>query len=110
MTDTQLLFWASQKHSQKTDHFDGIIHFIFQPAEEWGKGAQAMIDDGLMKNFPFEEIWGFHNMPGLPIGNFETRPGPIMSAEDNFEIQLIGIGGHASKPQAGKETMLPHAH
>ena len=91
----------------KNSHFDGIIHFIFQPAEEWGKGAQAMIDDGLMKNFSFEEIWGFHNMPGLPIGNFETRPGPIMSAEDNFEIQLIGIGGHASKPQAGKETMLP---
>jgi amidohydrolase len=91
----------------KGDHFDGIIHFIFQPAEEWGKGAQAMIDDGLMQKFPFEEIWGFHNMPGMPIGNFETRPGPIMSAEDNFEIQLIGIGGHASKPQAGKETMLP---
>jgi hippurate hydrolase len=66
-----------------------------------------MIDDGLMQKFPFEEIWGFHNMPGMPIGNFETRPGPIMSAEDNFEIQLIGIGGHASKPQAGKETMLP---
>ena len=91
----------------KNSHFDGIIHFIFQPAEEWGKGAQAMIDDGLLKNFSFEEIWGFHNMPGLPIGNFETRPGPIMSAEDNFEIQLIGIGGHASKPQVGKETMLP---
>tara|TARA_B110000240_G_scaffold13909_1_gene14412 strand:+ start:230 stop:1381 length:1152 start_codon:yes stop_codon:yes gene_type:complete len=91
----------------KGDHFDGIIHFIFQPAEEWGKGAQAMIDDGLMQKFPFEEIWGFHNMPGMPIGNFETRSGPIMSAEDNFEIQLIGIGGHASKPQAGKETMLP---
>ena len=91
----------------KGDHFDGIIHFIFQPAEEWGKGAQAMIDDGLMQKFPFKEIWGFHNMPGMPIGNFETRSGPIMSAEDNFEIQLIGIGGHASKPQAGKETMLP---
>ena len=91
----------------KGDHFDGIIHFIFQPAEEWGKGAQAMIDDGLMQKFPFEEIWGFHNMPGMPIGNFETRSGPIMSAEDNFEIQLIGIGGHASKPQACKETMLP---
>ena len=91
----------------KNDYFDGVIHFIFQPAEEWGKGAQAMIDDGLMQKFPFEEIWGFHNMPGMPIGNFETRSGPIMSAEDNFEIQLIGIGGHASKPQAGKETMLP---
>ena len=91
----------------KGDHFDGIIHFIFQPAEEWGKGAQAMIDDGLIQKFSFEEIWGFHNMPGIPIGNFETRSGPMMSAEDNFEIELIGVGGHASKPQAGKETMLP---
>ena len=91
----------------KGDYFDGIIHFIFQPAEEWGKGAQAMIDDGLIQKFPFEEIWGFHNMPGIPIGSFETRSGPMMSAEDNFEIELIGVGGHVSKPQAGKETMLP---
>ena len=87
--------------------FDGIIHFIFQPAEEWGKGAQAMIDDGLMEKFSFEEIWGFHNMPGIKVGHFETRPGPMMSAEDNFEIELKGIGGHASKPQAGKETLQP---
>ena len=87
--------------------FDGIIHFIFQPAEEWGKGAQAMIDAGLMKKFSFDEIWGFHNMPGIAVGSFETKPGPIMSAEDNFEIELRGIGGHASKPQAGRETLQP---
>jgi len=87
--------------------FDGIVHFIFQPAEEWGKGAQAMIDDGLMRKFSFEEIWGFHNMPGIEVGHFETKPGAMMSAEDNFEIELRGIGGHASKPQAGKETLQP---
>ncbi|MGB0634623.1 MAG: M20 aminoacylase family protein [Paracoccaceae bacterium] len=91
----------------KSYGFDGIIHFIFQPAEEWGKGAQAMIDDGLMEKFSFEEIWGFHNMPGIEVGHFETRPGPMMSAEDNFEIELRGIGGHASKPQAVKETLQP---
>ena len=87
--------------------FNGIIHFIFQPAEEWGKGAQAMVDDNLMDRFPFEEIWGFHNIPGLPTGHFETRPGPIMSAEDNFEIILKGLGGHSSQPHSGSETLVP---
>lgn len=87
--------------------FNGVIHFVFQPAEEWGKGAQAMVDDNLMDRFPFDEIWGFHNMPGLPAGHFETRPGPIMSAEDNFEIILKGIGGHSSRPHDGNETLVP---
>lgn len=86
--------------------FDGTVRFIFQPAEEWGKGALAMLDDGLMQRFPFDEIYGIHNMPGLPIGHFETRPGPIMSAEDNFEIVLKGIGGHAARPHASNEVLV----
>lgn len=86
--------------------FDGTVRFIFQPAEEWGKGALAMLDDGLMQRFPFDEIFGLHNMPGLPIGHFETRTGPIMSAEDNFEIVLKGIGGHAARPHSGNETLV----
>jgi len=86
--------------------FDGTVRFIFQPAEEWGKGALAMLDDGLMHRFPFDEIFGLHNMPGLPIGYFETRAGPIMSAEDNFEIVLKGIGGHAARPHSGNETLV----
>ncbi len=86
--------------------FDGTVRFIFQPAEEWGKGALAMLDDGLMHRFPFDEIFGLHNMPGLPIGYFETRAGPIMSAEDNFEIVLEGIGGHAARPHSGNETLV----
>ncbi|MDH6233868.1 amidohydrolase [Mesorhizobium soli] len=86
--------------------FDGTVRFIFQPAEEWGKGALAMLDDGLMQRFPFDEIYGIHNMPGLPIGHFETRPGPIMSAEDNFEIVLKGVGGHAARPHAGNEVLV----
>ncbi|MER9405062.1 amidohydrolase [Mesorhizobium caraganae] len=86
--------------------FDGTVRFIFQPAEEWGKGALAMLDDGLMQRFPFDEIFGLHNMPGLPIGYFETRVGPIMSAEDNFEIVLKGIGGHAARPHSGNETLV----
>ncbi|MBA1142279.1 amidohydrolase [Mesorhizobium neociceri] len=86
--------------------FDGTVRFIFQPAEEWGKGALAMLDDGLMQRFPFDEIFGLHNMPGLPIGHFETRAGPFMSAEDNFEIVLKGIGGHAARPHSGNETLV----
>ncbi|TPN01436.1 M20 aminoacylase family protein [Mesorhizobium sp. B2-1-3A] len=86
--------------------FDGTVRFIFQPAEEWGRGALAMLDDGLMQRFPFDEIFGLHNMPGLPVGHFETRAGPAMSAEDNFEIVLKGIGGHAARPHSGNETLV----
>lgn len=82
------------------------MRFIFQPAEEWGRGALAMLEDGLLERFPFEEIFGLHNMPGLPIGHFETRAGPAMSAEDNFEIVLTGLGGHAARPHAGRETLV----
>ena len=86
--------------------FAGTARFIFQPAEEWGKGALAMLADGLIERFPFDEIYGLHNMPGYPAGHFCTRPGAIMSAEDNFEIILRGVGGHASRPQAGRETLV----
>ena len=86
---------------------DGTVRFIFQPAEEWGQGAQAMIDDGLLDRFPFDEIYGLHNMPGLPVGHTQTRPGAIMSAEDIFEIELTGLGGHASRPHAGREVLTP---
>ena len=86
--------------------FDGTVRFIFQPAEEWGKGALAMLDDGLLARFPFDEIYGIHNMPGYDIGQFRTRSGAFMSAEDNFEIKLTGNGGHASRPEATQEVMV----
>ena len=86
--------------------FDGTVRFIFQPAEEWGRGALAMLDDGLLQRFPFEEIFGLHNMPGLAVGHFETRVGSFMSAEDNFEIVLKGVGGHAARPHSGSETLV----
>jgi len=86
--------------------FDGTVRFLFQPAEEWGKGALAMLADRLMDRFPFEEVYGLHNMPGLPVGCFQTRAGPIMSAEDNFEIVLKGIGGHAARPHSGNEVLV----
>ncbi len=86
--------------------FDGTVRFVFQPAEEWGRGALAMLDDGLMTRFPFEEIYGLHQASGLPVGHLVTRAGPIMSAEDNFEIVLKGVGGHAAGPQNGREVLV----
>ncbi|MCC7283989.1 MAG: amidohydrolase, partial [Acetobacteraceae bacterium] len=86
--------------------FDGTVRFIFQPAEEWGRGAAAMLADGLLSRFPFDEIYGLHNMPGMALGSFATRAGPIMASEDNFEIVLQGEGGHASRPRACRETMV----
>ncbi|WP_419899338.1 amidohydrolase [Roseomonas sp. USHLN139] len=86
--------------------FSGTLRFLFQPAEEWGRGAQAMLDDGLLARFPFDEIYGLHNMPGLAAGAFTTRAGPVMAAEDIFDIRLTGRGGHASQPHAGREVML----
>ena len=87
--------------------FSGTVRFIFQPAEEWGRGAASMLNDGLLSRFPFEEIYGLHNMPGLAVGHVESRAGAIMAAEDNFEIVLKGKGGHAARPQWGRETLVP---
>ena len=68
--------------------------------------ALAMLEDGLMERFPFDEVHGLHNMPGLAIGRFETRAGPFMSAEDNFELVLRGVGGHAARPHSGNEVLV----
>lgn len=78
--------------------FDGTVHLVFQPAEEPGLGALAMIADGLFERFPVEAIYGLHNLPGIPAGHIHTRRGAIMAAEDNFEIRIHGRGGHASMP------------
>ncbi|EJC82906.1 amidohydrolase [Rhizobium leguminosarum bv. trifolii WSM2297] len=102
---TAMLLGAARMLSEDGD-FDGTVRFIFQPAEEWGKGALAMLADGLMTRFPFDEIYGLHNMPGLPVGLFQTRAGAIMSAEDNFEIVLKGVGGHAARPHKGNEVLV----
>ncbi|MCP3473447.1 M20 family metallopeptidase [Bradyrhizobium sp. CCGUVB1N3] len=102
---TAMLLGAAKLLSEEGG-FDGTVRFVFQPAEEWGRGALAMLDNGLMERFPFEEIYGLHNMPGLAVGHVQTRVGPIMSAEDNFEIVLKGIGGHAARPHHGKETLV----
>lgn len=85
--------------------FDGTIHFIFQPAEEHGKGALAMMDDGLFERFPVDAIYGLHNMPLLEAGTIALRPGPIMAAEDNFAIHVRGQGGHAAMPHRSRDAL-----
>jgi hippurate hydrolase len=79
--------------------FAGAVHLVFQPAEEHGLGAKAMIADGLFDQFPVDAMFGLHNMPGLAAGRISTRVGAVMSSEDNFEIRITGRGGHASQPQ-----------
>ena len=102
---TAMLLGAAKLLSEEGG-FEGTVRFVFQPAEEWGKGALAMLDDGLMERFPFEEVYGLHNMPGLPVGHVQTRVGAIMSAEDNFAIVLKGVGGHAARPDWGNEVLV----
>ncbi len=88
------------------DSFDGTVHFIFQPDEENGTGAQAMIDDGLFERFPMEAVYGMHNMPGLPLGHFAIQAGPFCTFEDNFEIAIHGRGGHASMPELAIDPII----
>ena len=89
----------------KDASFDGTVIFIFQPNEEHGLGAQAMISEGVLDRFPVEEIYAIHNLPGAPVGQVSTRPGQICSSETLFEILIEGQGGHASMPQAGRDAI-----
>lgn len=85
--------------------FDGTIVFLFQPNEEHGLGAQAMIREGVLDRFPVEEIYAIHNLPGAPVGQISTRVGQICSSESLFEITVEGQGGHASMPHVGRDAI-----
>ncbi|WP_420859682.1 amidohydrolase [Marivivens marinus] len=85
--------------------FDGTVVFLFQPNEEHGLGARAMIDEGVLDRIPFEEVYAIHNLPGAPVGQVSTRPGLICSSESLFEIEITGQGGHASMPQVGRDAI-----
>ena len=90
----------------RMENLEGTVHCVFQPAEEHGKGAKAMIADGLFERFPMDEIYGLHSMPGLPEGRFETRPGGILASEDNFVIRIQGRGAHAARPHMGIDPIV----
>ena len=85
--------------------FSGTVVFLFQPNEELGLGAKAMLDEGVLERFPIDEVYAIHNLPGAPVGQLSTRPGLICSSESLFEITIRGQGGHASMPQAGRDAI-----
>ncbi|KZM50116.1 amidohydrolase [Labrenzia sp. OB1] len=99
-----MLLGAAERLAKNPD-FDGTVVFLFQPNEELGLGAQAMIDEGVLSRFPVDEIYAIHNLPGAPTGQVSTRTGIICNSETLFEIKVQGRGGHASMPQAGVDAI-----
>jgi amidohydrolase len=100
---------GAAKYLAETKNFAGTVHFIFQPAEENEGGGRVMIEEGLFDKFPVESVYGMHNMPGIPAGEFAIRPGPIMASFDIFEITLTGTGTHAALPQLGRDAVVAGA-
>ncbi|MGI9424081.1 MAG: amidohydrolase, partial [Hyphomicrobiaceae bacterium] len=89
---------GAAKYLCETRNFDGTAVVIFQPAEEGGGGGREMVEDGLMERFGIEQVFGMHNMPGLPVGQFSIRPGSQLASVDFFTITIDGRGGHAARP------------
>src|SRR5262245_12453678 len=102
---TAMLLGAA-KYLAETRNFAGTAVVIFQPAEEGGAGGRAMVQDGLMDRFGIEEVYGMHNFPGLPVGQFAIRPGAIMASADALTIEIEGKGGHAARPHMSIDTVL----
>jgi amidohydrolase len=93
------------RYLHQTRNFDGLVRLIFQPAEEGGRGASLMLEEGLLERFPFDEIYGYHNWPSLAHGIFAIRSGPMLAAVDQFEIRLNGSGGHAAMPHLTRDVV-----
>jgi amidohydrolase len=106
---TAMLLGAA-KYLAETRNFDGTTVVIFQPAEEGGGGGREMCADGMMDRFGVQEVYGMHNMPGIPVGTFAIRPGAIMAAADQFDVVITGKGGHAAKPHDCIDTTVVAAH
>jgi len=102
---TAILLGAA-RHLARTRRFDGTVHFIFQPAEEGRGGAREMVQQGLFERFPCDAVYALHNWPDLPLGQAQTRAGPIMAAADRFDITLHGRGGHAAQPHRTPDVLL----
>ncbi|SIT49329.1 Amidohydrolase [Paraburkholderia piptadeniae] len=100
-----MILGAARLLAERRD-FDGTVRFIFQPAEEHGRGAKAMMADGLFERFPVDAIFGAHNMPGMRAGTFATRAGGIMASEDNFVIHVKARGTHAARPHMGVDPIV----
>lgn len=106
---TAMLLGAARSLADSRD-FDGTVVVIFQPAEEGGGGGLAMVEDGLMERFGIQEVYGLHNMPNLPVGEFAIRPGPLMACADEFDIVVKGRGGHAAMPHVCIDPVVVASH
>ncbi len=106
---TAMLLGAA-KYLTETRNFDGRVVLIFQPAEEGGGGGREMVQDGMIDRWGIQEVYGMHNMPGIPVGHFAIRPGAMMAAADQFDIVVTGKGGHAAKPHDCIDTTVVAAH
>ncbi|MGQ0509573.1 MAG: M20 aminoacylase family protein [Betaproteobacteria bacterium] len=106
---TTMLLGAA-KYLAATRNFDGVVNFIFQPAEEGIGGAKAMIDDGLFRRFPCEAVFGMHNRPGMPVGRFAVKAGPMMAGGAFFDIDIEGKGSHGARPESGVDPVLAASH
>ncbi|MBI1493305.1 M20 aminoacylase family protein [Halocynthiibacter styelae] len=102
---TSILLGAA-KYLAETRNFDGTVALIFQPAEEGGAGGLAMCQDGMMDRWNIQEVYGLHNAPGIPVGEFAMRPGALLAASDEFKITVTGKGGHAAEPALAIDTTL----
>jgi hippurate hydrolase len=105
---TAMLLGAA-RYLAETRNFAGRAVVIFQPAEEGGAGGKAMVDDGMMDRFGITQVYGMHNYPGMPVGQFGIRPGPIMAATDTIEIVIEGRGAHAARPHLGVDAVVTGA-
>jgi len=106
---TAMLLGAA-KYLAETRAFDGTVVVIFQPAEEGGGGGREMCADGMMDRWGITEVYGMHNWPGRPVGQFSIRPGAFFAATDNFQVTVEGKGGHAAKPQDTVDSTLVASH
>jgi amidohydrolase len=102
---TAMLLGAA-RYLAETRNFAGDAVVIFQPAEEGGAGADAMIKDGLLERFTIDQVYGMHNGPGIPVGSFAIRSGPIMASTDAVNIRIEGLGGHAARPHISIDSVL----
>lgn len=96
---------AAARHLSTHRHFDGTVYLLFQPAEEYGGGANVMIEDGLFRRFPMQAVYGMHNWPGLAAGQFAVSPGPVMASSNTFRIVVQGKGCHAALPHLGLDPV-----